>query len=186
MSRITKYSFFVTVFGVSLIWFGITLMILMFHEDNVSRRIIMESLEYQKRLELEDHFKNANQRIEQHNPAVAQKHSQQDRRANLDSKQLRIKGHKEQIKRIKHNFDKVEGDDPVRQEEVIVPPKIDSEMKVKDNVVEMNPPVPDANKLEMEPKKDIEVENYYAPPGSEWERLKHLDNVAPENAPGKV
>lgn len=56
MGKITRSSFFLTVFSVSLIWFAITLMILMFHEDAVSSRTIRAHLEIQKELESADHF----------------------------------------------------------------------------------------------------------------------------------
>lgn len=56
MSKVTRSSFFLTIFSVSLIWFAITLMILMFHEDAVSSRNIRAHLEIQKELESADHF----------------------------------------------------------------------------------------------------------------------------------
>lgn len=178
MSKITKYSFFVTVFGVSFIWFGITLMILMFHEDNVSSRIIRE---HERKLELEGFRKNTELGLPKQNPVKSLKPNPSNNVAKLDSKQLRIKEHKEKIKKIKSEFEMKQAQIPAKQveSELRFPPKL-------------NPAV--VNKSEKKSFLGVElkqqtnerkVENMYAPAGSEWERLKHLDVIAPEDAPGK-
>ena len=188
MSKVTRSSFFLTIFSVSLIWFAITLMILMFHEDAVSSRNIREHLEIQKELESADHFVKVHNKkagVVLDNPprnVIEMTKSIEAANQKLDNK-IRHSILKDSILEESRNRNKSISNVKRNVKQRLLNRK--SELKYNDTAVNKTKLKTDTVANNKKPNTDAAIrQGLDTHQISELERLKHLDAIAPLDAPG--
>ncbi|VDI44907.1 polypeptide N-acetylgalactosaminyltransferase [Mytilus galloprovincialis] len=172
MTKITKSSFFLTIFVVSLIWFSITLMILMFHEDHIHRQYLRDNLKIQESLESRDHFKLVHNKQPLKVDAFV---SPEVRRPLLKTPKMKSPPKNKVPSRFLH--------------QQLQPPKQKFESRRLSNKSSVKEHVDAGLKFtETKLKKNNvnENPNVYVIPDSEWKRLQHLDVIASMDAPGEM